>query len=131
MKWLIECSPIEPQWLVWVTSTPRPERISSARQQQHGAEVARGQAMGLGVEQGLVGGHQAVGRLGVARVQQQVGEQPVDLGRGAADGVAQARPHHPQGRGRQHAEVEEHATGACAGRLSLRPPRVIETVVVT
>ena len=28
MKWLIACSPMEPQWLVLVTSTPRPERIS-------------------------------------------------------------------------------------------------------
>ena len=36
-------------------------------------------------------------------------EQPVDLGRGAADRVAEPGAHHPQGGRRQHAQVDEHA----------------------
>ena len=108
-KWLIACSPIEPQWLVPVTSTPRPERISSRVSRCMAARSPLEQPVRLGVEPRLVLGHQAVGRLGVDRVQQQVREQPVDLRRGAADRVAEPGPDHARRGGRQHREVEEHA----------------------
>ena len=86
-----------------------------ARQQQHGAELALGQPVRLGVEARLVGGHQPVRRLGVDCVQEQMGQQPVDLCRGAADRVAEAGLHHPRRRRGQYAKVEEHAR-RCMGR---------------